>query len=327
MPKAVRSEWAMTDREFRDPGLVEETARLIRRQVPGRCLTFEPLSRHTSWRVGGPASLFVYPSSPEAVAALVQICRERALPWFVIGYGTNLLAADAGFAGCVINLNEGCRKLQVKEDTLVAGGGVWLNDVVTQAASAGLQGMEKLAGIPGGLGGGLSMNCGAFGGAISDHLIELTVVEPDGRLVRTGPEGIGFAYRAAPGLVGKVVVEATFRMPSASPEEIRRAGEATITERFRRNVMTLPSAGSVFKNPPGMKAAQLIDSAGCKGMTVGGVEVSRLHANFIVNARGGTAADIAALIRMVRQRVKDAHGVELQLEVRTLGVSEDELIE
>ena len=302
------------DERFRDAIAAE-----LRTAVRCRCLTMEMLSKHTSWRVGGPAALFVYPDDADALSGLLQFCRERTLPHFVIGYGTNLLAHDRGWAGCVIDLANACRNLTVEGDVLRVGGGVWLNDVVKAAAEAGLQGMEKLAGIPGGLGGGMSMNCGAFGSAISDYLVNVEVAESDGARHKISKEEVDFQYRRAPGLVGRVVLGAEFRMPVAPREEIEQAIEATIQERFRRNVMTLPSAGSVFKNPPGLYAAKLIESVGGKGTQVGGVEVSTLHANFIVNARGGTAADIAELIRRIRRLVWEKHNVRLDLEVRTLG--------
>ena len=297
----------------------EELALRLPSALKCRCLTKEPLAKHTSWRVGGPAALYVYPDDENAVSALLQFCRENMLPHFIIGYGTNLLAHDRGWTGCVIDLANACRTLKIEGDTVKAGAGVWLNDLVKTTAESGLQGMEKLAGIPGGLGGGLSMNCGAFGGAISDCLTSVKVSEPDGTRRTLGRDEVGFQYRRAPGLVGRVVLGAGFQMPAAPRAEVVQAMEATIQERYRRNVMTLPSAGSVFKNPPGNFAAKLIEAVGAKGTRLGGAEVSTLHANFIVNARGGTAADIAGLVRHVRQQVWLKHNIRLELEVRTLG--------
>lgn len=309
----------LTRAQLADNRLVRELAFEIGREVEGRCIIDEPLAKHTSWRIGGPARLYVYPASPAALSALIQFCRAKGLPTFTIGYGTNLLVADEGFAGCVMDLVEAARGISVKGNQLRAGGGAWLGEVVRLAAEHGLGGMEKLAGIPGGVGGGLSMNAGAFGMAVSDHLTELDVVTADGEQLTISEADVGFSYRSAPGLVGKSVFEARFQLPPARKEEIIRAVEETITERFRRNVMTLPSAGSVFKNPPGVFAATLIEAVGGKGLGLGGVEVSKLHANFIVNARGGTANDILKLIRRLRRLVRDRFDLTLELEVRTLG--------
>ncbi|MBM3329118.1 MAG: FAD-binding protein, partial [Calditrichaeota bacterium] len=219
----------------------------------------------------------------------------------------------------VADLSDVARDIVVRGDELVAGGGAWLGDVVRLAAEEGLGGMEKLAGIPGGVGGGLSMNAGAFGMAISDHLVEVETATPDGRLVKMSKSDVGFAYRSAPGLMNKAVVTARFVLPRRRSKDVLKVVEETIAERFRRNTMMLPSAGSVFKNPPGGFAARLIESAGGKGQTAGGAEVSPLHANFIVNARGGTTSDIVTLIRRIRTMVYQTQGVELKLELRTLG--------
>ena len=304
---------------LKDRRLLEELASEIRREVAGRCLLGEPLAKHTSLRVGGPARLFVYPADIDAASSLLQLCRYRELETFIIGYGTNLLVSDDGYSGCIIDLADACREVAVEGDRLEAGAGVWLNDVVKIAADNGLAGLEKLAGIPGGIGGGLSMNCGAFGATISDNLIDLFVMDMNGSVIRMSKDNVSFTYRRAPGLVGKTVLKAGFRMTFAAPEDVIRVVEETVTERFRRNVMSLPSAGSVFKNPPGHFAARLVEAAQGKGMSVGGVEVSELHANFIVNRRGGTASDIIELIRRLRRLVRQHYGIELELELRTIG--------
>ncbi len=319
IPQEVDLTEMLTRDSLSDAKLVESLADEIRREVAGRVQLDEPLSKHTSWRIGGPAKIYVYPASIQALAALSQLCRARGLPTFTIGFGTNLLVADDGFAGCMIDLAESARTLIVKGDLLRAGGGVWLGEAVRSAAENGLAGMEKLAGIPGGVGGGMSMNAGAFGMAISDHVLELQVVTGDGEIQTLSKSDVGFAYRAAPGLAGKTMFEALFQLPHGRTEDVVKAVEETITERFRRNVMTLPSAGSVFKNPPGGFAAKMIEAVGGKGWSEGGVEVSQHHANFIVNTRGGTAGDIINLIRRIRGLVRSQFGVTLDLEVRRLG--------
>ena len=302
----------------------DRVAREIRRNVAGKLLLNEPLASHTSFRVGGPARLYHYPESVADLATLLKICGESKVPLLVIGFGTNLLVSGGGFDGLVIDLATACRSMKIEGRTVNAAAGVWGNDVVRAAAERGLGGMEKLAGIPGGLGGLLRMNGGAFRTSISDHLVRARAMTFDGKETVMSKDEIGFAYRSAPGFDDKIIISARFELPEGVRSRILDAVEETIRERFRRNVMTLPSAGSVFKNPPDRFAAKLLESVGAKGMHEGGVEVSQHHANFIVNTRGGTAADIVRLIARLRARVQDAHGVTLALELKTLGFGTDD---
>jgi UDP-N-acetylmuramate dehydrogenase len=312
--------------DLMDSLLIEKLKRELESAVEGRCLVDESLSKHTSFRAGGPAKLYVFPATVEALTSLVEFCWEKQLQTFIIGFGTNLLVSEAGFAGCIIDLSDCGKTLLIKGNEMIAGSAVWLNDAIEIAAEHCLRGMEKLAGIPGGVGGGLSMNCGAFGMSISDHLATVNVMNSDGCLQTLSRADIGFQYRSAPGLAGKIVLEATFVLPRGNRTEIIHIIEETITDRFRRNVMTLPSAGSVFKNPQGNFAAKLLESVGAKGLTEGGVEVSPHHANFIVNARGGSATDIVSLIRRLRGMVEEQHGIKLELEVRTLGFEDEPVL-
>ena len=316
--------------------LVEFIAEDIRSSVAGRCIVHEPLSRHTSFKVGGPAALYVYPAGIESLSSLLQFCRDRSLNTLIIGYGNNLLVSDAGFAGCVIDLTETSashserseespfKYITVEGERITAGAGVWLNDLVMQTADNGLTGMEELAGIPGGIGGGMSMNCGAFGRFISDYLTDLKIMELDGEVKTVAGSKIEFGYRTAPGLKDRIVLEAAFDLQREKAEIVNRVIAETIAERERRNIMTLPSAGSVFRNPEGYYAARLLDSVGARGMRSGGVEVSSLHANFIVNSGNGTAADIMNLIRMLKEKVYTKYNIELKLELRTIGFENGE---
>lgn len=307
------------------PHLADQSQRLFQElstQFQGRVFPSELLSKHTSLRVGGPALAYLYPKTIQDLLLVLELASQLELPWFVIGYGTNLLVSDRGFPGLVLDLSDCTNQIDFKEERVTAGSGVWLGELVRLTAERGLAGLEKLAGIPGGVGGALAMNAGAFGASISQHLVSLVILEPSGEVKHISVEEVNFGYRTAPGLVGKIVLEAHFSLIPSHPGTVIKEVEATITERFRRNVMTLPSAGSVFKNPPGFFAARLIEAIGGKGMREGGVEVSPLHANFIVNTRGGTAQDIINLIRKIRRRVKAEFGVTLQLELRTLGFEE-----
>jgi len=283
------------------------------------CIEGESLDKHTSLRVGGPAALYIYPNEIQGLQSAVQYLLKNKLEWFVIGYGTNLLVSDDGYDGVVIDLKRLVREVSFEGTEVTVSAGVWMNDVIRSAAGRGLSGWGKLAGIPGSLGGWLYMNAGAFRSSISEHLESVTVLDRQGNLLTLTKDEVGFGYRSAPALSDKIILSARFVLLSESPQNAIAEVEATIQERYRRNVMTLPSAGSVFKNPEGKFAAQLIESIGGKGMREGGVEISPNHANFIVNERGGNAGDIIRLISKVRQLVRERHGVELTLEVRTIG--------
>ncbi len=302
-----------------DRGSLEKAAAEICAEVQGRCLLSEPLSRHTSFGVGGPAAIYVYPADKAALSKLLMLCHDRSLAVLIIGYGNNLLVSDDGFAGCVVDLSSALNGMAVEGNRLTAGAGVMLNDVIRCTADHGLTGMERLAGIPGGVGGGMSMNCGAFGAHISDHLAELEVMNPNGEFMTLAGSGIEFGYRSAPGLADKVVLQAVFQLDGDRMDNVNRLIDETVAERRRRNVMTLPSAGSTFKNPRGFSAARLLEQVGAKGMRMGGVEVSPLHANFIVNSGGGTAEDIVALISKLREKVYKRFNIDLKLELRAVG--------
>lgn len=295
---------------------------LLSAHFSGRTFWDEPMSKHTSLRVGGPALVYLYPNHYSDLSTAIQIAQELELQLFIIGYGTNLLVSDEGFPGMVIDLNDCCREITFQGNEVEVGSGVWLGDLVRLSAEKGLSGLEKLAGIPGGVGGALAMNAGAFGSSISQQLIKAKVMDYKGNVFDLSPIQINFGYRSAPGFANLIILKGHFVLNSTSPRQAIEEVEATITERFRRNVMTLPSAGSVFKNPPGHFAAKLIESVGGKGMREGGVEISSLHSNFILNTRGGTAQDIVRLIQRIRQLVWKAYGVNLQLEIKTLGFKE-----
>ncbi len=302
---------------------LEELAQKLRSSAQVRCLVNELLSKHTSYKVGGPASLYVYPTNESALSATLKFCIANSIQVFIIGFGTNLLVSDEGFKGCVIDLKKCCATLEVDDDMLTVGSAVCLNDAVKFAAESGLGGnWDKLAGISGGVGGALVMNAGAFRASISDYLIDIDVMDYDGEMSNLSKNEVGFDYRSASALRNKIVLKARFKLPHRSPDEAIRAMEDTIAERHRRNVMVLPSAGSVFKNPSDHFAAKLIESLGGKGMRVGKVRVSPDHANIIVNDEGGSAGDIAALIIKLKQLVHERHDIELEMEVKAVGFPE-----
>ena len=291
----------------------------IKNNIRGRLLTQEPMANHTSLRVGGVANLYHYPQSREDLSKLLKFCAKRNIEVFIIGYGTNLLVSDDGFDGCVIDLSDACRELERDGNEFTVGAGVWGGDLVRFAAEIGYAGIASLAGIPGSVGGWMKMNAGAFRHTISEVTKSVEVMSSNGEISDLDNEEINYAYRRSPGLDGKIVTGAKFILSKADRSEVTAEVDKTIETRYERNVMTLPSAGSIFKNPTGYFAAKLIESLGFKGKQSGNVHISKRHANFIVNSGGGCASDVKDLIEIIKDKVNTEFNVELETEVKMLG--------
>jgi len=288
----------------------------------GRWLEGEPLARHTTWRVGGPARRLYLPADLEDLAACLRaLPPQEPLLW--LGLGSNLLVRDGGFPGTVVATAACLRALEHRGGGLVrAEAGVACPKLARWCARRGLAGAEFFAGIPGTLGGALAMNAGAFGGETWALVEAVETLDRRGRLRRRGPEAFRVGYREVRGPEGEWFVAVWLRLRPAGPGE-RAAVEARIRELLARRAATQPlgqpSCGSVFRNPPGDHAARLIEAAGLKGRRRGGAQVSERHANFIVNTGEATAADIEGLIREVQETVARVHGVRLVPEVHIVG--------
>ena len=296
-----------------------DAQRRLSEAVGGAVRRNEPMARHTTYRVGGPASLFIECDTVADLAAATLILGEEEVGWTVLGKGSNVLVADSGYEGAVITLGREFKRHALDEEHLRTGAAVILGAVVQDAFKAGLSGLEFAVGVPGTVGGALAMNAGARDEWIGAIVESVTVFEPGRGLVGLrGPE-IGWGYRRSD-LAGRgIIVECVLRVEEADPAQIRRAMEASLRRRKRTQPLGDPSAGSVFVNPTGDSAGRLIETVGLKGARIGGAQVSDVHANFIVNKGGASARDIVALIRLVRDAVKDVHGIELKPEIRFLG--------
>jgi UDP-N-acetylmuramate dehydrogenase len=282
------------------------------------------MSGHTSFRIGGPADFYVYPKDLEDLTSILSACSGGDVPRFVIGRGTNLLVADAGFRGVVIDLSESFSGLSGEGPEVTAGAGALLWDLLGYCAERGLSGMESLAGIPGSVGGGVRLNAGAYGREIRDVLIDAATAEPDGTLtVRTRDE-LGMEYRRTALPADSVVVSARFSLEPGDPARMRSEMEAVLAKRRDRQPLSMPSAGSVFKRPPGDYAGRLIEESGLKGLRIGDAMVSGKHANFIVNLGSAGAADVKALVDEITIRVRDRFGVTLEPEIHFLGFDGNE---
>ena len=286
--------------------------------LQGELLLNEPLSKHTSWRVGGNAQRFYSPANVQDLAGfLSQVSVVEAVMW--LGLGSNLLVRDGGFAGTVISTAGSLQDLEVREHSVYAEVGVYCGKLAKQAARAGLSGAAFLAGIPGTLGGALAMNAGCHQSEIWQFVSEVTMVDRFGTLRQRKPEDFKVSYRHVEVPEGEWFVSAILNLTEGDAEQEAVEIKTLLKRRNTTQPTNQPCAGSVFRNPENDFAGRLIESNGLKGLTVGGAQVSEKHANFIVNDGTATAADIEALIHLVQQKIEVAEGITLQPEVHIVG--------
>lgn len=277
----------------------------------------EPLARMTTFRVGGPADLYLEPANVGELTATVAYLRSIDVPFIVLGNGSNVLVSDEGYRGAAISLERGFSSASFDGGIVTAGAGMRLATFVDFCIGHGLSGVEMLAGIPGTLGGSVIMNAGAYGGEISTGMIDVTVLR-GGEVVTLPAGACGFRYRGSD-LRADIVLSARFALPTGDATGLRARRKELLQKRNAAQPTWMPNAGSIFKNPDGMFAARLIQDCGLKGFRIGGAEVSDLHANFIVGQPGVTARDILAMINHVRRTVHTETGVVLELEILLIG--------
>jgi len=286
--------------------------------VRGEIRLNEPMSKHTSWRVGGPAETFFAPSSLEALSEFLHEL-DPSIPVFWFGVGSNLLVRDGGIKGVVISASRVLKDLErVEHYTVRAGSGLPCTQLARECIRWGIGPCEFFAGIPGTVGGALAMNAGAHGGETWERVASVRTIDRSGVINQRAPNEYSVGYRSLTGPTGEWFIEGTFRFdPEVTPSM------ETLNDMLERRKATqplgLPSCGSVFRNPPGDHAARLIEAAGLKGFSIGGAEVSEKHANFIINKDNASATDVEELIEHVRQAVVEEHGVQLKHEVRIVG--------
>lgn len=293
-------------------------AALARKRLRGELLADEPLARHTSLRVGGPADIFAAPVDLDDLRELMLLIAETGTAHLVIGGGYNLLVRDGGFRGVAISLRELRCLEELSGNRIGAGAGATNGTLVRFAEERRLAGLEFLIGIPGTVGGALSMNAGAHGEAIIDRLDTLTSLSGGELRTRTREE-LEYGYRYLRLAPGEIIVAASFRLDAGAPAEIEERIERFLAHRLNAQRVGQPNAGSFFKNPEGEQAWRLIDAAGLRGYRVGGAQVSEVHANFLVNRGGATARDLLELAGVIKERVKATSGIELEEEVRIVG--------
>ena len=283
-------------------------------------LLAEPMTKHTSFHIGGPAELMAQPQSEAELQSLLLKAAEAAVPVTLVGNGSNLLVRDKGIRGLVIKLGSMLRDIRVSGNVLTFGSGVSLAQASKKAAELGLSGMEFAVGIPGSIGGAVYMNAGAYDGEMSKVVKSVRVMDASGEVSELSAGELDFGYRhSALQGSGKIVTSVTVELAAGDKQAIAEKMADFSNRRITKQPLELPSAGSMFKRPPGYFAGTLIDQTGLKGYTVGGAQVSTKHAGFVVNIGGATAADVLQLISDVQAKVFAAHGVHLEPEVLVLG--------
>lgn len=288
--------------------------------VKGSVRINEPMKKHTTWRIGGAADLFVDPSDKEDIRRTVEFAANHHIPLTVIGNGSNLLVKDGGIRGVVLKVGRGLAGISVEGTTIKAGAGAMLPELAVAACKAGVGGFEFAAGIPGSLGGAIVMNAGAMNGCVEDVLLSIEVLNENNQFVTLSKEELGFSYRSSNLQDKPVICVSTLWQGYAKDKDlIEQETRDYLLKRKAVQPQGYPNAGSVFKNPEGDFAGKLIEACRGKGLRVGDAEVSTKHANWILNLGNATARDVLTLIDKIKKMVQDRFGVSLHLEVRLLG--------
>lgn len=285
-----------------------------------RVLTDEPMSKHTTFRIGGNADVFVSISNETELVELIAYLKEEQVPYYIIGNGSNLLVSDKGFEGVIIEICSNYKDIRVRDNQIIARAGALLSAVSHVALENNLAGMEFASGIPGTVGGAIIMNAGAYGGEMKQVASQIKAIMPDGTIKILSNEDMKFEYRNSRAKKeGFVILQVTYQLTKGEREVIDGIMRDLNMKRRDKQPLEYPSAGSTFKRPEGYFAGKLISDAGLKGFSIGGAQVSEKHAGFLINKDNATSADMYKLIMEVRDRVKESTGVELEPEVIFLG--------
>ena len=280
----------------------------------------EPMSRHTTFRVGGPSDYFVVPRSTREIRDTIAICRQEGVPYYILGNGSNLLVGDKGYRGVVIQIYKNLNQIRTEGNLIYAQAGALLSKVAAEALEHSLKGLEFASGIPGTLGGAVMMNAGAYGGEMKQVIERAVVLTQDGEIKPLSLEELELGYRTS--IIARenyVVLEAIIRLEKGDAEEIRSYMEELKNKRVTKQPLEYPSAGSTFKRPEGFFAGKLIEDAGLRGFQVGNAQVSEKHCGFVINKGGATAAEIVSLMEQVADKVEANAGVRLEPEVKRIG--------
>lgn len=287
----------------------------------GKILQNEPLSKHTTIKIGGPADIYIEPNNTDSLSKALEIIKQHGVKWTVIGRGSNLLVADKGIEGVVIKLGAGMDNFELDGETLTVGGGYSVIRLATIISKKGLSGLEFASGIPGSIGGAVYMNAGAHGSDMSKILVKARILFDDGTIEWLSNEELGFSYRTSilqeerPG----ICIEAVLQLTKGEKEDIVAVMQKNKDYRRDTQPWNFPCAGSIFRNPLPNYAGQLVEAAGLKGYQIGGAKISEMHGNFIVNAGGATAQDVLDLIAFVKKTILEKYDVTMETEVEIIG--------
>lgn len=287
--------------------------------IEGRVIFDAPMKRYTSLRVGGPADCLLFPKDMQELRKVILRARRKGIPLLIIGKGTNLIVRDGGIRGWVVSLTQGMKRVVTDGEFMEAEAGCSLQQLVQSSIQRGLTGLEPFFGIPGTVGGGLTMNAGAWGAELKDVLNSVTLMKEDGEMFVRPRSRLRFSYRSLMMPSSWIILKGCFHLKKGSPEEILERVKSFSEMRKRTQPLDYPSAGSIFKNPEEGPAGKWIDEIGLKGFRMGQAMVSERHANFIINLGKATAEEILRLIEWVERRVYEERGISLEREVRVVG--------
>ena len=305
--------------------MIETVMNEINNKTASLCLMNESLKKHTTYGIGGPADLMIFPKSKQDLIKVVEIINENKIQLTILGSGSNVLVSDNGIRGAVISLKNSLKQIEVDDNILYAECGTMLGKIVKYAVKNNLIGLENLNGVPGTLGGALIMNAGAWGGEISENLIHVEVINSKSEIQKIQKKDLNFSYRQSSFNKDDILLSAKFNLKKADKDIIKENFIEAQSGRKKSQPLNKRSAGSLFKNPKNNSAGKLLDEAGLKGFSIGDAKISEKHANFFINDGDATSKDMLMLIKKAHKEVKDKFNVNLSLEVKLMGFNEKEI--
>ena len=305
--------------------MIETVMNEINNKTASLCFMNESLKKHTTYGIGGPADLMIFPKSKQDLIKVIEIINENKIQLTILGSGSNVLVSDNGIRGAVISLKNSLKQIEVDENILYAECGTMLGKIVKHAVKNNLIGLENLNGVPGTLGGALIMNAGAWGGEISENLIHVEVINSKSEIQKIQKKDLNFSYRQSSFNKDDILLSAKFNLKKADKDIIKENFIEAQSGRKKSQPLNKRSAGSLFKNPKNNSAGKLLDEAGLKGFSIGDAKISEKHANFFINDGDATSRDMLMLIKKAHKEVKDKFNVNLSLEVKLMGFNADEI--
>ena len=305
--------------------MIETVMNEINNKTASLCFMNESLKKHTTYGIGGPADLMIFPKSKQDLIKVIEIINENKIQLTILGSGSNVLVSDNGIRGAVISLKNSLKQIEVDENILYAECGTMLGKIVKHAVKNNLIGLENLNGVPGTLGGALIMNAGAWGGEISENLIHVEVINSKSEIQKIQKKDLNFSYRQSSFNKDDILLSAKFNLKKADKDIIKENFIEAQSGRKKSQPLNKRSAGSLFKNPKNNSAGKLLDDAGLKGFSVGDAKISEKHANFFINDGDASSRDMLMLIKKAHKVVKDKFNVNLSLEVKLMGFNEEEI--